>query len=388
MKIADVRAYALSVPVEDGITFGIGKVLRRDTVLVRVETESGIVGYGESHHGRAASSVADIVNNLLRYVVIGSDASDVVGIWQKIYEIHLRSHGLGAGTSIAMSGIDQALWDIRGKAVGWPLYKLLGGAMRGIKAYAGGVSLGWSEPQALCEEVGAALALGYRAVKLRGGDTPARDIARLRAVREAFGDDLTIMVDANTAYTVADALAVLPAFEELGVEWLEEPFPPHDYRSYAEANRSSIPLAAGENHYTRFEFHRLIEDGNVRILQPDLSKSGGITEVLRIAALGSAWKLPLCPHTATTGINMAVTIHVLAAVENAGWFEGDISSPNPFRDQLVSSPYEVAADGTVSPLDKPGIGVEVDEDFARAHPFIEGPAYASATPDRGRARVA
>ena len=237
------------------------------------------------------------------------------------------------------------------------------------------MSLGWSEPQALCEEVAAATARGYKAVKLRGGDGVRRDIARVTAVREAFGDDLTIMVDANTNYTLDDAVRVLPAFRELGVAWLEEPFAPHDYRSYARADHAGVPLAAGENHYTRFEFHRLVEDAHVDIIQPDLSKSGGITEVLRIAALGSAWKLPLCPHTATTGINMAVTIHVLAAVENGGYFEGDISEPNPFRDRLVSSPYAVAADGTVSPLEAPGIGVEVDEDFARAHPFVDGPAY-------------
>ena len=376
MKIVDVKAQALSVPVEDGIVFGIDKVLRRDTVLVRIETEDGIVGYGESHHGRAAGSIAHIVNSLLRYFLIGEDATDVVGIWQRIYTMQLRSHGLGAATSIAMSGIDQALWDIRGKAVGWPLYKLLGGSSRKIKAYAGGVSLGWSEPAVLCEEVAQALEGNYKAVKLRGGDTPARDIARVAAVREAFGDDLTIMVDANTNYTVADVLKVLPAFEELGVEWLEEPFAPHDHRSYATADRSNVPLAAGENHYTRFEFHRLIEDGHVGILQPDLSKAGGITEVLRIAALGSAWKLPICPHTATTGLNMAVTIHVLASIDNAGYFEGDISEANLFRDELVSTPYTVAADGTVSPLERPGIGVDVDEDFARAHPFIDGLAYA------------
>jgi ABC-type nitrate/sulfonate/bicarbonate transport system ATPase subunit len=248
--------------------------------------------------------------------------------------------------------------------------------------YAGGVSLGWSEPAVLCEEVAQALEGNYKAVKLRGGDTPARDIARVAAVREAFGDDLTIMVDANTNYTVADVLKVLPAFEELGVEWLEEPFAPHDHRSYATADRSNVPLAAGENHYTRFEFHRLIEDGHVGILQPDLSKAGGITEVLRIAALGSAWKLPICPHTATTGLNMAVTIHVLASIDNAGYFEGDISEANLFRDELVSTPYTVAADGTVSPLDRPGIGVDVDEDFARAHPFIDGLAYAE-TPAQG-----
>ena len=376
MKIANVTAQALSLPVKDGIVFGIGKVLRRDTVLVRIETDDGIVGYGESHHGRAAGSVAHIINSLLRHWVVGADPTDVVGIWQRIYTMQLRSHGLGAATSIAMSGIDQALWDIRGKAIGWPLYKLLGGSARKVKAYAGGVSLGWSEPDALCDEVANAMELGYKAVKLRVGDTVQNDIARTAAVRKRFGDDLTIMVDANTNYTLDDALRVLPTYEELGIAWLEEPFAAHDYRSYARADVSNVPLAAGENHYTRFEFHRLIEDGHVRVIQPDLSKSGGITEVLRIAALGSAWKLPLCPHTATTALNMAVTIHVLAAVENAGYFEGDISDPNPFRDQLASTPYTVAADGTVAPLEVPGIGVEVDEDFARAHPFVDGPAYA------------
>jgi L-alanine-DL-glutamate epimerase-like enolase superfamily enzyme len=308
--------------------------------------------------------------------MIGADPTDVTGIWHRIYTMQLRSHGLGAATSIAMSGLDQALWDIRGKATGWPLYKLLGGSARKVKAYAGGVSLGWSEPEALCDEVASALALGYKAVKLRVGDTVRNDIERTTAVRKRFGDDLTIMVDANTNYTLDDALRALPAYEELGIAWLEEPFAPHDYRSYARAATSNVPLAAGENHYTRFEFHRLIEDGHVRILQPDLSKSGGVTEVLRIAALGSAWKLPLCPHTATTALNMAVSVHVLAAVENGGYFEGDISNPNPFRDELASTPYTVSTDGTVAPLEAPGIGVEVDEDFARAHPFVDGPAYA------------
>jgi D-galactarolactone cycloisomerase len=377
MKIVDVQASALSVPVTAGITFGIGQVLRRDTVLVRVQTESGLVGHGEAHHGRAAGSVAHIINSLLRHLVINCDAADVVGIWSRIYTMQLRSHGLGAATAIAMSGIDQALWDLRAKAVGWPLYRLLGGSSRQIKAYAGGVSLGWVDPSELVEEVAAARALNYQAVKLRVGDTPAKDIERVMAVRKAHGDDLTILVDANTNYTLADALKVLPAYDELGVGWLEEPFAPHDYRSYARLSRSRVQLAAGENHYTRFEFTRLIEEGDVHILQPDLSKTGGVTEALRIAALGSAWKLPMCPHTATTGINMAATTHFLAAVDNAGYFEGDISKQNPFRDSLVSTPYEIGSDGTVKPLEKPGIGVDVDEEFARAHPFIDGPAYAA-----------
>ena len=169
----------------------------------------------------------------------------------------------------------------------------------------------------------------------------------------------------------------MPAFADLRVGWLEEPFPAHDYCSYGEARRlGCVPLAAGENHFTRFEFTRLIDDGHVTILQPDLSKAGGITEVLRIAALGSAWKLPIHPHSSMTGLNMAATIHLLAAIDNAGYFEGDASPGNLFRDTLVDRPYELASDGTVRPNEGPGIGVEVDEGFITAHPFIEGPNYA------------
>ena len=178
-----------------------------------------------------------------------------------------------------------ALWDARGKALGLPLYKLLGGRSKPVPTYAGGVSLGYQDPQALVAEAQPLVAAGYRAVKLRIGDTPASDLARIAAVRKALGDDIDILTDANTGYSVADVRKAMPGLEEHGVGWLEEPFPPHDYASYAQAaGFGSVPLAAGENHYTRFEFHRLIEDGVITILQPDLSKTGGITEALRIAA--------------------------------------------------------------------------------------------------------
>ena len=135
------------------------------------------------------------------------------------------------------------------------------------------------------------------------------------------------------------------------------------------------PSRQAENHYTRFEFHRLIEDGAIRILQPDLSKTGGITEGLRIAAMASAWKLPINPHSSTTGINMAATIHFLCAIENRGYFEADVARENLFRDRLCSTPFEIDSTGSVRPLERPGIGVDVDEDFIKAHPVIEGPCY-------------
>ena len=378
LRITDIKAYPTSFPVapENRVSLGIGQSVKRDAVVVKVTTESGLVGWGESHHGRCLGAVAQLVNTTLKQLVLGMEASDVVGVWQKIYKMQLGSHGMGAGTCLAMSGIDIALWDIRGKAANMPLYQLLGGRSKPVPAYAGGVSLGYQDPAKLVDEARPLIASGYKAVKLRAGDTPRRDLARIAAVRKAFGDELAILTDANTGYSVADARAAMPGMDDLGVGWLEEPFPAHDYRSYIEAKSfGMVPLAAGENHYTRFEFNRVIEDGAITILQPDLCKTGGITEALRIAALASAWKLPINPHSSMTGLSHAATIHFLCAIDNAGYFEADVSKANLFRDELVSQPYVVGKDGCVLPLEGPGLGLEVNEDFLKRHPVIEGPGY-------------
>src|SRR3954464_13627913 len=377
-RITDVRAYPTSFPVnpKDAVTLGIGRAVKRDAVIVKVSTEDAVVGWGEAHHGRCPGAVAHLVNTTMRQLVMGQDANNITGIWKTVYDKQLASHGMGAGACLALSGIDMALWDIRGKMLKLPLYQLLGGRSRPIPAYAGGVSLGYQDPALLVDEAQPAVGAGYKAIKLRIGDTVARDIERVAMVRKIFGSKLVILSDANTGYTVADARAAMPALDELNVGWLEEPFPAHDYRSYREAARyGRLPLAAGENHYTRFEFNRVIEDGAITILQPDLSKTGGITEALRIAALASSWKLPVHPHTSMTGLNMAATIHFLAAIDNGGYFEGDVSKNNLFRDELVSKPYEVGSDGCVRPLEGAGLGLEVNEKFLAAHPVIEGPGY-------------
>ena len=375
LKITDVTAFPASFPVKKPVTLGIGRAVKRDAVIVRVTTAGGIVGWGEAHHGRCPGAIAKLIDTTMRQLVVGMDASDVVGIWSRIYRMQLASHGMGTAAALAMSGIDLALWDIRGKAVGWPVYKLLGGKSREIPAYAGGISLGYQEPAQLADEIRGLLARGYKAVKLRVGDTVANDIMRVVAVRKAF-PDLVLLADANTAYTVEDVRGVMPALEANRVRWLEEPFAPHDHRSYREAARlGRVPLAAGENHYTRYEFTRVIEDGAITILQPDLSKTGGITEALRIAAMASGWKLQINPHTLLTGINMAASIHLLASIDNGGYFEADVAAENPFRDELCIPALTVSANGTVKPHEAPGLGVEVNEKFLQAYPLIDGPAY-------------
>jgi L-alanine-DL-glutamate epimerase-like enolase superfamily enzyme len=378
LRITDVKAFPTSFPIPEAnrVALGIGTAIKRDAVVVKVTTAGGLVGWGEAHHGRAHTAVAKLIETTLKQLVLNQDAGNVVGIWERMYRYQLASHGMGAGACLAMSGIDMAIWDIRGKALGLPLYKLLGGTRKPISAYAGGVSLGYQPPGKLIEEARKSLDQGYKAIKLRVGDSPRNDIERMRAIRKEFGEDLVILTDANIGYELEDVRRVMPAMDELGIGWLEEPFPAPDYRCYREAKGCGrTPLAAGENHYTRFEFNRVIEDGAITILQPDLSKSGGITECLRIAALASAWKLPIHPHSSMTGLNHAASIHFLAAIDNGGYFEGDVSRSNKFRDELVSNPGAIDKDGNVWPLEKPGLGLEVDENFLARHPPIEGPGY-------------
>jgi L-alanine-DL-glutamate epimerase-like enolase superfamily enzyme len=254
LRITDVQAFATSFPIPESnrVALGIGTAVKRDAVIVKVSTSSGITGWGEAHHGRAHTAVAKLIETTLKQLILGFEIHDTIGIWDRMYRFQLASHGMGAGASLAMSGIDMAIWDARGKALNLPLYRLLGGSRKAIPAYAGGVSLGYQKESTLVEEAGKSLSQGYKAIKLRVGDSPKADIERMRAVRKAF-PDMTILTDANIGYRVEDVRRVMPAMDELAIGWLEEPFPAHDHRSYREARTfGRTPLAAGENHYTRF----------------------------------------------------------------------------------------------------------------------------------------
>ncbi|MFW7342031.1 mandelate racemase/muconate lactonizing enzyme family protein [Pollutimonas sp. H1-120] len=379
MKIAHIQAFPVSfpVPADKSVTLGIGRSVKRDAVLVAVETDEGLIGWGEAHHGRCPGAIARLIDTTLRELVVGMDALDVSGVWARVYKMQIGSHGMGAAAALALSGLDLALWDIRCQVAKMPLYRMLGGKSRPIKAYAGGISLGWQAPESLAEEAMGYVEQGYRAVKLRVGDTVARDIARVSAVRAALGSEIDILVDANTNYTLDDTRRVLPAYDELNVGWLEEPFPAHDlglYRRAAKLGRT--PLAAGENHYTRYEFDPLIASESIGFVQPDLSKTGGITESLKIAAIAGARRLSINPHTSATAVNMATSISFLCGIDNPGYFEADLTAYNPFRDDMTDKPpYKLDQNGCVSALEGIGIGLKIDQAFVAAHPLIEGPCY-------------
>jgi L-alanine-DL-glutamate epimerase-like enolase superfamily enzyme len=378
LTIASVEALPCSVPLRQPVTQGLGSVSKRDTVVVKVTTGDGLVGYGESYNGRAPLAIAATVNTTLRDLFTGLDAAAPTAVWDVFERRVLANHGTCGACVCAMSGIDLALWDVKGKALGQPLYRLLGGASRPVPAYAGGFALGYAAPGAVAEEALGQVAAGFRAVKLRLGDTLTHDRERAGALRSALGPDVALLADANCRYSVDDVRAMLPVLAEAGAGWLEEPFPPYADRSWRAAAALAgpvLPLAAGENLYTRYEFQRLVDGGTAAVVQPDLSRCGGVTEAVRIAALASAAGLPVCTHGCHTGLNFAASVHYLASIENAWYFEADGSSDNPFRTTACSPAYALAADGTVLPLEGPGLGVEVDEDYLRAHPLTEGPAW-------------
>jgi len=378
LKIIKITAIPISFRLPEGktVTMGIGSTTKRDAIIVRVETDEGITGYGEAHPGRSPGAIVSLIHNTLAPLVVGMSATDCIGVWQRVQRMQLSSHGVGSGAALALSGIDMALWDIRGKAANMPLYELLGGSKRKIKAYAGGIALGYQPAASLADEAREYVARGYQAIKLRIGDTVNQDIERLLHVRKALGNEIDILTDANTAYQMADVRRVMPVLEDIHAGWLEEPFACNDFASYRDAAAISarVPIAAGENHYTRFEFAQMLEAGAVKIWQPDLSKCGGITEGLRIAAIGSAYRIPINAHSSATGINHAATVHFLAAIDNPGYFEACVSKFNPFRDMFGPS-FHIDSDGTVQPLDRPGIGLDIDESLFEAYPLIDGPGY-------------
>ena len=377
MKVVAVEAIPLSLDLRDrAVTLGVGTAIKKDTVIVRVRTEDGILGYGEAHHALAPTVVAELVNTGLAPLVVGEDALAVEHVWEKLYSAQGRTHGPGWAVWKAISGVDIALWDARGKALGLPAWRLLGGEKRRIKAYAGGISLGYQPPEPLAEEALGYVERGFRAVKLRLGDTVERDVARVGHVRKVVGDAVDIMVDVNTRYGYQQLLRLAPRLEGSDVYWIEEPFPPDALRDYALlAARTRIPLAAGENHFLRYQARQLLECEAVQILQPDPSKAGGVTETKKIADLAAAFRRPFAPHTSMSGVNMAACLSLLTVASNALVYEADLSALNPFRDELVHPTPRVGEDGCVEAFDGPGLGVEVDEAAFARYPGIPGPCY-------------
>ncbi len=373
-KIKRIQAFALSCPTPGGAVFAVGRSAKRDMVLVRIETACGIVGYGEAHHAQTPSTIAAFINDALGPSLIGMDAHETEAIWDKAYRHYIATHGPGAAAVIGLSGVDLALWDIKGKNLGQPVYRLLGGKRRPIRAYAGGISLGFQPVYDIKREIEGFIERGYDFMKLRVGDTLEKDRERVSAVRAAFGPEITLAADAGTRYRTADVARIAEVCEAGRLAWLEEPFTPDNLPGYRRLrDLTATPLAAGENHFTRHELRTLISEEIIQFVQADCCKTGGITEILKIAALAGAWHLQFAPHTSASVLSTAASTHVLSVAPNAFIYEADVSAINAFRDEL-GAPFEIV-DGTILAPDAPGLGVEIDEKVIEKYPFIPGASY-------------
>jgi len=262
----------------------------------------------------------------------------------------------------SMSGLDIALWDIKAKAARMPLYQLLGGCYEQIRAYA---SAGfYAEGKGLKElaaEMASYVKEGFTAVKMKIGRNQAEDITRVKAVREAIGDDIDLLVDGNNAYTSYQAIKLARKLEQYDIFWFEEPVPAEDIEgSAAVAAAIDTPVAAGENEFTRYGFRDLIINKAIDIAQPDVTWCGGITEAKKIAAMASAWNIICVPHSFSSAISLVANLHFSASIPNSLFQEFD-RNYNPLRENLLQKPITINKDGYIELPDKPGLGIELNQ---------------------------
>jgi D-galactarolactone cycloisomerase len=354
---------------------------RRTAHIVEVVTDEGIHGYGEAFGGgQVALANKAIVELVIRPLIIGEDPLDREKIWHKVYNA-LRDHGQKGMPIQSLSGVDIALWDIVGRYLKLPLYKLLGGALRqSISVYGYGMML-QRIPELEKFFAGESIRIveaGYKATKMKIGLGVRRDIQLVKAVREAIGPDILLMVDANHAYTAREAIPLGRELEHLDVFWFEEPVAPEDHQGYRDVCTAlDLPVAGGEAEFTRWGFRDLIANRCVDVLQPETCGLGGITEYCKVLALAHAYFVPVVNHVWGSAVAVATNLHLLAAMPDLPGAAEPVqpmleydTTPNRFREELLVKPLDVPGQvkrngGWVSLPPGPGLGIEIDFNFIK-----------------------
>jgi D-galactarolactone cycloisomerase len=389
MRISNIRVLLLSAPIppDRRWTSDFGTNTKQDAAIVVVETSDGLTGYGEAKGAPVVMKV--LVEEVLGPQLIGEDPTRVEYLWEKMYsasrlELALKHgrpyHRAGSrGETIhAMSGVDVALWDIFGKSLGVPIYKLLGGGLRDrLPAYASG---GWAPPDQTADEVMSYRGKGFGGVKIRVGGLdephfPERSVERLRRARQALGPDVQLMMDAHGALSVDRAIRFGQAAAEFDITWFEEPvLADDDLDGLAEVRRRvPMPVSTGESETTRFAFRDIVERHGADILQPDVAVVGGLTEARRVAALAHVHGLPIAPHVWGSALLWGASLQLAAATPNVVIFEF-CQAYYPLLYDLLTTPVQVDPDGWVSVPSGPGLGIELqpEADLLRKYPFASG----------------
>lgn len=373
MRITDVRTFVVdcSIPPEHRVRSGAGLKLARQAAFLEVSTDTGITGTGPCSFGSANLALAGVialVENLIKPLVVGKDPFDTAALWSEVYYgVLLRVLGNRSIGVAILSGLDIALWDIKGKALGVPVYQLLGGVYRReVPLYAS--SIYWNTPERAAELALRYRTEGYRAVKVKVGADYRNDLACVAAIRAAVGQDMDIMVDANMCYTTDLAIQVGRQLDRYGVYWFEEPLSIDDVSGHARlAQALDVRIATGENMYTRWHFMDFLKQGGVEVIQADCSRVGGITEGVRLAHIASGFDVAWAPHTFGDVVTVVANLHAVAATPNAIILENDVTY-NPLMTHLAKNPPAIVG-GRMRLPEGPGLGLELDEEFIRAHPY-------------------
>ncbi|MBM4419586.1 MAG: mandelate racemase/muconate lactonizing enzyme family protein [Chloroflexi bacterium] len=350
MKITAISTEEFRWPRHKPISNGMHTYTHSGLALVKIETDAGVTGIGLGGGGAIGRAT---VQTLARDL-IGEDPIDVERLWHRMWVPKLI--GRRGLTTRAISAIDIGLWDIRAKVAGLPLFRLLGGFRDRVPTYvAGGYYEEGKGLRELQQEMVESVALGARAIKMKVGAVPiAEDVARVKAVREAIGPEVKLLVDANCAYRFYEAIQFARRIEQYDIFWFEEPVAPDDYEGHRKlAEQTSIPIATGENEYTRYGFRDLICNHCAAILNADAKVLGGVTEFMKVAALAQAHDLDIAPHG-----SQDIHVHLVAAIANGLILEYYRDTVDPMHGRVYHHTLRINDDGTVSPPDVPGIGVE------------------------------
>ncbi len=386
MKITSIKSHVLRYELEDELGYSQQYYKHRTAHLVEIETDEGITGWGECFGpGNIALANKFIVEKVIQPLIKGENPTNKEYIWHKVYN-SLRDSGQKGMPIQALSGIDIALWDILSKKANLPLYQLLGGKCNNqIPVYGYGMMLQKKSVEQLIElfqkEAKEIKAKNFKAMKMKIGIGPKDDLKLVKAVREAIGDDYKLMVDANHAYNLSDALHVGKGLDEMNIYWFEEPVAPEDYEGYKELKKKlNTNIAGGEAEFTKYGWNQLIKNRCVDIAQPEVCGLGGITEYLKVSALAQSNFIPIINHVWGSVLSIAVNLHLLTSMPDmpGGLFpskpmlEFDTTSKNKFITELAEEKFSILDqvknnNGFAKPLEGIGIGINPSKDFIKKY---------------------
>ena len=369
MKITGVRTHILQAKLSEPFAYSRAWYDTRTSMIVEIETDRSLVGWGECY-GPAAINAA-VVRHMGEFL-IGQDALRSEFLWEQLYARY-RDHGQKGSIIQGLSGVDIALWDLKGKFFGQPIHRLMGGPNRTeVGAYATGLYRRKSgDPAAyLADEARGYREAGFRAVKLKVGFGVDEDVRMTRAVREAIGPDCGLMVDANHAFDPVAAIRYGRRVEELDIGWFEEPVVPEDLEGHRRVREAlTIPVATGECEFTRWGFRRLLEAGAADVIQPDTCSAGGLSECKKIADMSVAYGVRYAPHVWGSGVALAAALQLLAVLPaftppSLGPVDPMLEldqTEHPIRQALLQAPI-LPVNGGVAVPTAPGLGIEIDRE--------------------------